>query len=253
MSLQAWLNKEEELKKQFLTEKIESREDIAPYVNQNEQIPYISDSSEFNQFPEQHGVIENFQSCSKVALAISKSTFEKLKKDFRIFKFNLKNKNENRVKKQLFIDQKTMTRFEEIIQNNKLGTIQNGLNFLMDDLSLRMKEAKEINRQNSIKMQFQNEYLNSLQKYNDQYKNRNKNLIIQHNKKLENFSSSLSNYVTKDFLTQLNQTLENILDQQAYTAIIESGDISSLLDKLCEEIKTKKEEATLIIEGQDIG
>ena len=42
------------------------------------------------------------------------------------------------------------------------------------------------------------------------------------------------------------------MDQEAYTAIIESGDISSLLDKLSEEIKTKKEEATLIIEGQDI-
>ncbi|MBJ8554684.1 MULTISPECIES: hypothetical protein [Acinetobacter] len=232
---------------------MESREDIAPYIHHFEQTLYISDSSETNPYPEQHGVIENFQNYSKVGIAISKNTFEKLKKDFRIFKFNLKNKNENRVKKQLFIDQKTMTQFEQIIQNNKLGTVQNGLNFLMDGLSLRMREAKEINRQSATTVQIQNEQLNLLKQLNDQNKERNKILIIQHNKKLENFSSFLSNYVTKDFQQQLNQILENILDQQAYTAIIESGEISSLLEKLAEKIKTKKEEATSIIEGQDLG
>lgn len=252
MSLQAWLNKEEELKKQFLTEKIESREDIAPYFSQNELVQYISDSSGFNHFPEHSDVIENFQSFSKVAIAISKTTFEKLKKDFRIFKFNLKNKNENRVKKQLFIDQKTMSRLEKIIKDNKLDTIQNGLNFLMDGISLRMREAKEINRQSATTIQIQNEQLNVLKELIDQYKNRNKSLIIKHNKKLENFSNSLSDYVTNDFQTLLNQTLENILDQQAYTALIESGDISSLLEKLSEKIKTKKVEATSIIESQDL-
>lgn len=252
MSLQAWLKKDEHLKIQFLTIYCHENKYIKSHPDPQAGKFYISDLNPMSPNLSNRGVIESIFDTPKVGVFISDPIYEQLKKDFRIFKFNLKNKEENRVKKQLFIDQKTMNRLEKIIKDNKLDTIQNCLNFLMDDLSLRMREAKEINRQNSIKIQFQNEQLNSLQKCNDQYKKRNKNLIIQHNKKLENFSSSLFDYVTKDFQTQLNQTLENTLDQQAYTAIIESGEISSLLDKLAEEIKTKKEEATLIIEGQDI-
>lgn len=251
MNLQTWLNKEKSLKKQFLNKKIELLEDIAPYFIEKEQIYYISDSPAFNPDPELRAVIEDFKSLSIVNVTISKSTFEKLKKDFRTFKFNLKNKNENRVKKQLFIDQKTMTRFEQVIQNNKLGTVQNGLNFLMDGLSLKMREAKEINRQSAITIQFQSEQINFLKQLNNQNKERNKILIIQHNKKLENFSNSLSDYVAKDFQKQLNQILENILDQKAYTAVIESGAISSLLGKLSGEIKTKIDKATSMIEVQD--
>jgi hypothetical protein len=132
-----------------------------------------------------------------------------------------------------------------------LGTVQNGLNFLMDGLSLKMREAKEINRQSAITIQFQSEQINFLKQLNNQNKERNKILIIQHNKKLENFSNSLSDYVAKDFQKQLNQILENILDQKAYTAVIESGAISSLLGKLSGEIKTKIDKATSMIEVQD--
>lgn len=252
MSLQAWLKKDERLKIQFLTIYCQEKK----YITSNPDLQtgkfYISDLQPIESHLSNKGVIESIFNIPKVGVFISDPIYEQLKKDFRIFKFNLKNKEENRVKKQLFIDQETMNRLEKIIKVNNLDTIQNGLNFLMNGSSLRMKEVSEINRQRGTTIQFQTEQLNFLKELNEQNKNRNKSLIIQHNKKLESFSSTLSDYVTKDFKTQLNQILENILDQQAYTAIIKSGDILSLLDKLSEEIRIKKEEATLIIEGQDI-
>ncbi|KAF1022095.1 MAG: hypothetical protein GAK29_03263 [Acinetobacter bereziniae] len=253
MSLQAWLKKEEGLKLKFLEQELA----LGSLIRKNEQTAgnlkcLISDTLHLNSHFDHQAYIKNFLNWDYVPVGLSDKVFNQLKTKFRIFKFNLKNKNENRVKKQLFIDQKTMSRLEQIIKDNKLDTIQNGLNFLMNGSSLRMKEVSEINRQRGTTIQIQTEQLNVLKELIDQYKNRNKSLIIQHNKKLENFSNSLSDYVTNDFQTLLNQTLENILDQQAYTALIESGDISPLLEKLSEKIKTKKEEATSIIESQDL-
>ncbi len=253
MSLQAWLNKEEGLKKQFLEQELALGNLIKKY-EPNERNPtfFISDAPHGNPCIDHQAYINNFLNWEYVPVGLSDEVFDKLKIKFRIFKFNLKNKNENRVKKQLFIDQSTMSRLEQIIQNNKLGTIQNGLNFLMDGLSLKMRETKELNRQNTIKMQFQNEQLNLLQQQKNDYMQRNSQLALKHNKKLENLNNSLSNYVTKDFQQQLYQTLENILEQQVYIAVLENGAISSLLDKLSEEIKTEIEEATSMREVQDI-
>lgn len=252
MSLQAWLNKEEGLKKQFLEQELVLGSLIRKF-EQTEGDPkcLISDAPHGNPRIDHQARINIFLNWDYVPIRLTNDVFDKLKTKFRIFKFNLKNKNENRVKKQLFIDQKTMSRLEQIIKDNKLDTIQNGLNFLMDGLSLKMRETKELNRQNAIKMQFQNEQLDLLKQQNDQYKKRNKALIIQHNEELENLSNSLSDYITKDFQQRLNQSLENILDQKAYTAIIESSAISSLLGKLSGEIKTKIDKATSMIEVQD--
>jgi len=252
MSLQMWLKKDEELKKQFLLQKIESSECIIYYTTQEQQTHYISEVSSFNEQPEQQALIENIQNLSKVAIRISNKTFEQLKKDFRIFKFNLKNNNENRIKKQLFIDQKTMTRFEQIIKDNKLVTIQNGLSFLMDGLTLRMRELRELNHQNSIKMQFQNEQINLLQQRQDLQRKQNHTLIIQHNKEIEKLSNSLPKYVTQNFKKQLLQNLEKILNEDAYTKVIESEVVSSLLDKLSEEIKIQVNDASVLIEIHDL-
>lgn len=253
MSLQAWLNKEEGLKKQFLEQELALGNLIKKYEPNERNLNFlISDTLHLKSHFDHQASIKNFLAWNYVLVGLSDEVFNKLKIKFRIFKFNLKNKNENRVKKQLFIDQRTMSRLEQIIKDNKLNTIQNGLNFLMDDLSLKMRETKQLNHQNTIKMQFQNEQLDLLKQQNNQYKKRNKALVIQHNKKLENLSSSLSDYVTKDFQQRLNQSLENILDQQVYTEVIESRVISSLLDKLSEEIKTRIEEPILLIEVQDL-
>ncbi|WP_436860978.1 hypothetical protein [Acinetobacter haemolyticus] len=253
MSLQAWLNKEEGLKKQFLEQELALGNLIKKYEpNERNLNLLISDTLHLKSHFDHQASIKNFLAWNYVLVGLSDEVFNKLKIKFRIFKFTLKNKNENRVKKQLFIDQKTMSRLEQIIKNKELNTIQNGLNFLMDNLSLKMRETKELNRQNTIKMQFQNEQLDLLKQQNNQYKKRNKALVIQHNKKLENLNSSLSDYVTKDFQQRLNQSLENILDQQVYTEVIESRVISSLLDKLSEEIKTRIEEPILLIEVQDL-
>lgn len=252
MSLQIWLKKDEGLKKQFLLKKIESQEDINFYTDKEKQLHTISEVSNFNTQPEQQALIENIHNLSNVVIRISNNTFEQLKKDFRIFKFNIKNKKENRVKKQLFIDQKTMTRFDQIIKDNNLETIQNGLSFLMDDLSFKIKELKELNRQNSIKMQFQNEQINFLQQRQDLQRNQNRALIIQHNKKIEKLSDSLPKYVSQNFKQQLIQSLKKILNEDAYTKVIESEAVSSLLDKLSEEIKIQVNEATVLIEVNDL-
>ncbi|CAM9273158.1 hypothetical protein [Acinetobacter bereziniae] len=253
MSLQAWLTKEEGLKKQFLEQELALGNLIKKYeLNERNLNFLISDTLHLKSHFDHQASIKNFLAWNYVPVRLSDEVFNKLKIKFRIFKFNLKNKNENRVKKQLFIDQKTMSRLEQIIKDNELNTIQNGLNFLMDGLSLKMRETKELNHQNTIKIQFQNEQLDLLKQQNNQYKKRNKALVIQYNKKLENLTSSLSDYATKDFQQRLNQSLENILDQQVYTEVFESRVISSLLDKLSEEIKTRIEEATSMIEVQDL-
>lgn len=252
MSLQAWLKKDERLKIQFLTIYCQEKKYITSHPDLQSGKIYISDLQPIESHLSNKGVIESIFNIPKVRFFISNPIYEQLKKDFRIFKFNFNNKEKNRVKKQLFIDQETMNRLEKIIKVNNLDTIQNGLNFLMNGLSLRMKELIEINRQYSTKIQSQSEQIEIFKKINDQNKERNKILITQHNKKIENISNSLSNYLTKDFQTQLNQSLENILDKQAYTAVLESEAISSLLHKLFEEVKTKIDEATSMIEVQDI-
>ncbi|MFP5064742.1 hypothetical protein [Acinetobacter pittii] len=252
MTIQTWLKKDEVLKKQFLLERIQSQVDITLFPNHEEKRYFISDASQFNSSPEQQAVIENFQNLEKIVIKISNNTFEQFKKDFRIFKFNLKNEKENRVKKQLFIDQKTMVRFEQIIKDNNLETIQNGLSFLMDGLTFKMRELRELNHQNTIKMKFQNEQLNFYQQRQNLQREQNRALVLQHNKKIEKLSDSLPKYVTQNFKQQLLQNLEKILNEHAYTKVIESEVISSLLDKLSEEIKIQIDEANALIEIHDL-
>ena len=137
MSLQAWLEKEFELKKEFLNSEA-SRSggclQLSPryncsnaYIPRISAYPQIANSSELIQLQNQ-----NF------GLTITVEIFELLKQRFRTFKFQKKNKIEDRVKLQVHLKKKTYLQLEKTSNENNLKDISECLDFLTN------KHNKEI-------------------------------------------------------------------------------------------------------------
>lgn len=80
----------------------------------------------------------------KLIIETNDEHFEILKKKFRIFKYNYTNKKAKRVNKQITLDQKTLKELERITEKYKLKSLQNCLDFLIDQHNFKLTEKDKV-------------------------------------------------------------------------------------------------------------
>lgn len=144
MSLQAWVEKEFELKKEFLNSEASRmggclelfpRDNCSKaYIPRISTYPQIANSSKPIHFQNQN-----------LGLSITVEIFELLKQRFRIFKFQKKNKTEDRVKLQIHLKKKTYLQLEKISKENSLKDTSDCLDFLTNEHeTIQQKHNKEV-------------------------------------------------------------------------------------------------------------
>lgn len=145
MSLQAWLEKEFILKKEFLVQEIKTN-GILKSVDSTQHPPFlIPIFVDLGQPPEQFPLPIQIQFHEKLGygIALDKDTFEILKQRFRTFKFQKKNKTEDRVKLQIHLKKETLSQLEKITKENILKDNSDRLDFLINKNYIIQQEHKK--------------------------------------------------------------------------------------------------------------
>lgn len=147
MSLQEWLEKEFELKKEFLVQEITTNGILKSINSTQNRYLLIPTFVDLGQPPEQFPLPIQIPFHEKLGcgIALDKDTFEILKQRFRIFKFQKKNKTEDRVKLQIHLKKKTYLQLEKTSNENSLKDISDCLDFLTNKHdTIQQKHNKEV-------------------------------------------------------------------------------------------------------------
>lgn len=147
MSLQAWLEKEFILKKEFLVQEIATNGILKSVKSTQNRYLLIPRFVDLGQPPEQFQLPIQIPFHEKLGfgLALDKETFEILKQRFRTFKFQKKNKIEDRVKLHIYLKKKTYLQLEKTSNENNLKDISECLDFLTNKHNtIQQKHDKEI-------------------------------------------------------------------------------------------------------------
>lgn len=217
LTLEKWLSVDTELKKIFFEQEVKNASTkIRKLVNQNGKDHYfctndalaisvlepISSQSNKPMFPIYH----HLQSSQAVltedfSVEVDSLYFSTLKNRFRLFKYQHINKKNNRITKQIILDQKILEKLETITEENNLKSLQNCLEHLIDEqnsnLKTKNKEILELKKE----LKSQNEKNIQLEKALKAQKN-----LTEYAKKNINKSSiEYENYLLK---TTLNVKIE---------------------------------------------
>ena len=143
MSLQAWLGKEFELKKEFLSKEA-VKGDIIRSANKEKNF-FTLESITVEQNQQLWTLDFPYDQTFNCRLTIDNGTFEILKQRFRTFKFQKKNKIEDRVKLQIHLKKKTYLQLERTSNENNLKDISDCLDFITNRHdTIQQKHDKEI-------------------------------------------------------------------------------------------------------------
>lgn len=145
MSLHDWMEKEFELKKEFLTKEAEKGEIIRRDNIDRTLFTFVcttlNPSQLIQQFDFQYDQIFSWR------LIIDNNTFELLKKRFRTFKFQKNNKTEGRIKLQIHLKKKNRSHLDQICKDQKFKDLEECLEFLMNKYNtIQQEHTKEIDK-----------------------------------------------------------------------------------------------------------
>lgn len=162
LTLEKWLSTETDLKKIFLEQefllrpneinkRVKSDEKEIFYSINHPQIKPNENSAIFplhNQY-NSTDISKLFTNPLKFAVdnlicETNNEHFEILKKRYRIFKYNYTNKKAKRVNKQITLDQKTLNELENLTKKHKLKSLQNCLDFLIDQHNFKLNEKDKV-------------------------------------------------------------------------------------------------------------
>lgn len=242
LTLEKWLSTETDLKKEFLEQEIllrpneinkrvKSGEKEIFYSKNHPQIKGNENSAislQHNQY-NSNDISELFTNPLKFSVdnficKTNNEHFEILKKRYRIFKYNYTNKKAKRINKQITLDQKTLKELERITEKYKLKSLQNCLDFLIDQHNFKLTEKDKVilklqksliaNNDSQLKqeLKLKNEEINQLKTELGQQKN-----TIQENMRLS----------AKEF--------EDYLIQTAASKTIKLEKIKAFLGEISEE------------------
>ncbi|ENU59080.1 MULTISPECIES: hypothetical protein [Acinetobacter] len=162
LTLEKWLSTETDLKKIFLEQEILLRpNEINKRVKSGEKEIFYSINhpqikpNENSAISPQHNqynstdISELFTNPLKFSVdnficKTNNEHFEILKKRYRIFKYNYTNKKDKRINKQITLDQKTLKELERITEKYKLKSLQNCLDFLIDQHNFKLTEKDKV-------------------------------------------------------------------------------------------------------------
>ncbi|ENU33405.1 hypothetical protein [Acinetobacter parvus] len=143
MSLKEWLEKEFELKKEFLSKEA-VKGDIIRRVNIEKNF-FTLEPITIEQNQQLWTLDFPYDQTFNCRLTIDNGTFEILKQRFRTFKFQKKNKIEDRVKLQIHLKKKTYLQLERTSNENGLKDISDCLDFLTNKHdTIQQKHNKEV-------------------------------------------------------------------------------------------------------------
>lgn len=149
MSLQAWLEKEFELKKEFLTQEILNNEMFkAIHISEQKQL-FIPKAVDLDQPSEKSPLPIQIPFHEKLGygMALDKSTFEILKQKFRTFKFQKKNKIEDRVKLQIHLKKNTLSQLDQISCTRNFKYTEQCLVLLINKYnSIQQEDSEEVQK-----------------------------------------------------------------------------------------------------------
>lgn len=237
LTLEKWLSTDTELKKEFLdSEKTKdpSRVKIIPLPDGNSFYFYAKIKGKFHHSeiassntPE-HGIAINLDATdytpltAKVGslnLEVERGSFDFLKTQFRSYKHQRMNKKNNRITKQIVLDQNILKKLEKITEEKNLKSLQNCLEYLINEQNFNLK-AKDKEIQN-------------LKEEHKFRKDRNIDLEqqLKRQKELTKISKENTDKATKEF--------ENYLIKTALDAKFELEKYKTFLGELSEtEVET---------------
>ncbi len=234
MTLQAWLGKEENLKIEFLSEELTlnrlirftslllSNGDNERIISEIQVIPPISEI----------GTIDNFPQVGTISIQLSETTFDQLKKNFRIFKFNRQNTKKNRIKKQIYLDRNLLKHLEKLTINNQLGTLENCLYDLVNNNQFDLKDEKRKNQQLTEELKLLQTQLNQTQQRIKVEQDKNKLLTQHYQESMNHLASYFGNDFFKFLSSQFHNLLKSELEQEAYEQISTLDLDALILDEL---------------------
>lgn len=162
LTLEKWLSTETDLKKEFLDmEHSLNPDQIGKTVASGKKDCYQSTNHSQNLLNDNQANLLQFNQSQlnntnqlllnllkfendKLIIETNDEHFEILKKKFRIFKYNYTNKKAKRVNKQITLDQKTLKELERITEKYKLKSLQNCLDFLIDQHNFKLTEKDKV-------------------------------------------------------------------------------------------------------------
>ncbi|MGQ1411050.1 hypothetical protein ACT4U4_02740 [Acinetobacter baumannii] len=253
MNFQTWLGKDKNLKLDFLDHELKLNRLItlnfqkvyngAVIENLITEVQLNSDITELSR-------IDDFQNMGPVSVQLSKQTFDELKKNFRIFKFNHKNAKNNRVKKQFYLDQNLLSQLEKMTKDFQLATLENCLYNLVHNNQFNLKEELRKNKQ-------LNEEIRKLQSELSQAQKEIKNYQQKTGLEEKNFCTvvkKFKDYIGDNFFDllhiELSHLLKNELEPEIYEWI-ETIDLNKLIfNKLKPLIISKLELYASLLDNQ---
>ncbi|WP_374974371.1 hypothetical protein [Acinetobacter venetianus] len=239
LSPQSWFEKEEGLKKEFLEQMLIKGELISDqewsstiqnrYLFSNQSPPLIATP------PLMKIVINSFLNLPQATLQLDEFQFEKLKKDYRSFKFNKKNKTEKRVKLQVYINQKTYDMLEKLKSEFGYESIDNCLKTLIDGNSTDIKKIKEKNDQLRKELEEQRQLTVQIKQHQNELIENNNILRI----RAEHFAKALNTYLGTELFEKLSYHLQYVLTNFISTDQYKNSEFESLSQLIIEELKPK--------------
>ncbi|MCH7357324.1 hypothetical protein MMP61_17400 [Acinetobacter sp. NIPH 1958] len=165
MSLQAWLEKEFILKKEFIKQEVEKSGALkVTFTKDNKRfiIPELFDEVEpSKQF--HLPVLIPFHEKLGSGMALDESTFSLLKRKFRAFKFQNKNKEEDRIKLQIHISKKTLSQFDKISKDNNLKDTVDCLEYITNKHYTNQQEHKKEIENLKTELQYKEDKIRNLE------------------------------------------------------------------------------------------
>lgn len=261
LTLEKWLSTDTDLKKEFLDLETSLNPDqirkiMAPgkkdrYLSTNHSQTRPSDdqdlasrhsqshSDHINQlFPN----LPKFET-EKFIIETNNEHFEILKKRFLLFKYNYKNKKNNRVTKQITLDQKTLKELERIREKYTFKSLHNSLEFLIDRQNSQLTEKnkristlqKEKNGNNDSKLR------KELKLKDEEITRLKTELEHQKNTIHENMSQTAKEY--EEYLIQIavSKTIE-VEKIKAFLGDISEEDQQSINETLSPEVINQNED-----------
>jgi len=161
--------------------------------------------------------------------------FENLKKNYRSFKFNKKNKTEKRVKLQVYINQKTYDMLEKLRSEFGCESIDNCLKNLIDGNTSDIKKIKEKNDQLRKELEEQRQLTVQIKQHQSELIETNNILRI----RAEHFAETLNTYLSTELFEKLSYHLQYVLPNFISTDQYKNSEFESLSQLIIEELKPK--------------
>lgn len=236
LSIKKWFEKENELKIEFLKSSFENRK----LVLDDKGVCNLPDSPPLPEYLELSCilagtavVLKDFFGYPTVKLLHDEEMFEKLKQDYRIFKFNQKNKAQKKVKLQFYVDKKTFDKLENIKSESEFSSMGSCVKCLIDQNTSNIKKLKE-------RVESLNKNLKELETLKSKIEQYNCDLVAEINvlkARSKGLKNSIAQYHEKKLFEKLEYHLQSAMRELVSSDQFKITDVEPLTKLIMEQLR----------------